>query len=143
MRASLLLASALVLAASACAKHHTLDVGTPDAAVDASVDAGEIPIDCSTVGCSPAPICGQACESPCGCCPCSGDIVRDGVTYVCATGGCYLADVPLPASCAASTDCPDGFACCYPCGIPGCELRCTPACSSSDPSCAGGCPAVP
>ncbi|MBX3269016.1 MAG: hypothetical protein KF729_02075 [Sandaracinaceae bacterium] len=35
--------------------------------------------------------------------------------------------------------CGAGLACCYPCGIPGCDFRCVPACDPSEPGCAGGC----
>jgi hypothetical protein len=50
-------------------------------------DAG---IDCSTVGCGAAPVCGQACAAPCGCCPCGVNDywIADGKGLQCA-GSCY------------------------------------------------------
>jgi hypothetical protein len=39
--------------------------------------------------------------------------------------------------------CAPGLACCYPCGIPGCDYSCTPACEEGTPGCAGGCIPVP
>jgi hypothetical protein len=35
--------------------------------------------------------------------------------------------------------CGPGLACCYPCGIPGCEFRCEPACDPGTPGCSSGC----
>jgi hypothetical protein len=37
--------------------------------------------------------------------------------------------------------CGVGLACCYPCGIDGCDFVCVQACS--DPGCSGGCPPPP
>lgn len=39
--------------------------------------------------------------------------------------------------------CGTELACCYPCGIPGCEFTCTQACDDGDPGCFGGCFALP
>jgi len=39
--------------------------------------------------------------------------------------------------------CGADLACCYPCGIPGCEFTCTQACDDGDPGCSGGCFALP
>ncbi len=38
-----------------------------------------------------------------------------------------------------SAECAPGLACCYPCGIQGCENRCEPICDDSQPGCSGGC----
>ena len=35
------------------------------------------------------------------------------------------------------------LACCYPCGISGCEFTCTEACDDGDPGCSDGCLALP
>jgi hypothetical protein len=35
--------------------------------------------------------------------------------------------------------CSDGLACCYPCGVPGCERICTVPCDRGEPYCFGGC----
>lgn len=39
--------------------------------------------------------------------------------------------------------CGTGLACCYPCGIAGCEFTCTEACSDDEPGCSNGCIALP
>ena len=39
-------------------------------------------------------------------------------------------------------ECAEGLACCYPCGIAGCQNVCTPVCWD-EPWCAGGCPMYP
>ncbi len=35
--------------------------------------------------------------------------------------------------------CAEGLACCYPCGIQGCDFVCTPACDEGEPACLDGC----
>ncbi len=63
-------------------------------------------------GCGIAPICGQACESACGCCPCNpGDPTETrtvgGVTYHCSdTGLCYE---PVPGPDASDVDASNTF----------------------------------
>ena len=39
--------------------------------------------------------------------------------------------------------CGDGLACCYPCGIAGCDFTCTQACDENIPGCSNGCFALP
>lgn len=56
-----------------------------------SADAGgDAALDCSTVGCSPAPLCETGCTAACGCCSCApGEIIAlDAGARVCV-GGCY------------------------------------------------------
>lgn len=112
------------------------DAPAPDAP---TADSG---LDCSVIGCGPPTMCGEACDAPCGCCPCGdGDeMSAGGVAYVCA-GGCWAPRGTGGAGdpCGGSTDCGAGLSCCYPCGIPGCANVCEPSCSSGDPGCAGGC----
>jgi hypothetical protein len=112
----------------------TCDAGPP------TPDAG---IDCSMVGCGAPPICGEACDSPCGCCPCA-DGEEMGTGYVCEAG-CW-APRGTGASgdhCTVTSDCGGGLSCCYPCGVPGCTNQCTPTCAHGDPGCVNGCAAVP
>lgn len=47
-------------------------------------------MDCSNVGCGAPPICGEACDAPCGCCPCGPGQhqVIGGLDYLC-TNGCW------------------------------------------------------
>lgn len=102
------------------------------------VDTG---IDCSTIGCGAPPVCGEACDAPCGCCPCAeGEVVdRGGTAYVC-TGGCYAPRGGESGDpCSGSAECGPGLSCCYPCGIPGCMNVCEPSCAEGTPGCAGGC----
>lgn len=112
------------------------DARAPDAP---TADSG---LDCSTIGCGPPPICGDACDAPCGCCPCGDgeEMSAGGVQYVCA-GGCWAPRGTGSAGdpCSGSTDCGAGLSCCYPCGIPGCTNVCEPTCDSGDPGCSGGC----
>ena len=64
---------------------------------------------CANVGCSPAPICGTPCDSPCGCCGCMANIgwcaVEAGayVKYACDAGG----------SCITASVCDSNTACAY------------------------------
>ena len=56
-----------------------------------SEDAGsDAALDCSTVGCSPPPLCDTGCTARCGCCSCArGETLRlDGGSLVCSDG-CY------------------------------------------------------
>ena len=39
--------------------------------------------------------------------------------------------------------CGGALACCYPCGLPGCNFTCTVACTGDDPSCSNGCQLLP
>ncbi len=36
-------------------------------------------------------------------------------------------------------ECAPGLACCYPCGIQGCNFQCTVACAPGSPGCSNGC----
>jgi hypothetical protein len=47
-------------------------------------------VGCRESFCGPAPVCGQLCGTPCGCCACvEGEVdVRNGWLVVCA-GGCF------------------------------------------------------
>ena len=48
--------------------------------------------DCSTAGCGQPPICGQSCDSVCGCCGCDWNdhLMVDGSAFQCASDrGCY------------------------------------------------------
>lgn len=111
---------------------------SPDGGTDAGpmADAG---IDCSSVGCGAAPICGQACDAPCGCCPCT-DGEEMGTGYVCE-GGCFAPRGSGASGdpCTTTSACGAGLSCCYPCGTPGCSNRCEPTCNVGDPGCVGGC----
>lgn len=116
---------------------------TPDApGSDASAAGGDVGLDCSTIGCGPPPICGEACDAPCGCCACGEGARMDagGVSYVCS-GGCWMAQGTGGSGdpCTSSSDCGAGLSCCYPCGVPGCTNVCEPTCSDAEPGCAGGC----
>lgn len=117
------------------------DAALPDAGSDASV-GGDSGLDCSVIGCGPPTVCGDACDAPCGCCPCGDgeEVTIGGEPYVCA-GGCYA---PRGGggegdACDGAADCGAGLSCCYPCGIPGCENVCEPTCEPGTPGCAGGC----
>lgn len=39
--------------------------------------------------------------------------------------------------------CAQGLACCYPCGIPGCDFKCTTPCDPNSPGCMNGCMLLP
>ncbi|MCP4445427.1 MAG: hypothetical protein GY811_08795 [Myxococcales bacterium] len=39
--------------------------------------------------------------------------------------------------------CGEGLACCYPCGIEGCDFKCMSACNEELPVCSGGCLLAP
>lgn len=127
------------------------DAGEPDGAAraDGGGDAAsddDAGIDCSVIGCGAPVVCGEACDAPCGCCPCGDgeEIMRGGTSYVC-TGGCYQQrGTGMSGSpCAMTADCGSGLSCCYPCGIPGCSNACEPSCAEGTPGCAGGCLARP
>src|SRR5262245_17886406 len=47
-------------------------------------------LDCSNVGCGQAPVCGQPCGAPCGCCGCPDGQHQQigGIDHTC-TGGCW------------------------------------------------------
>jgi len=127
--------------AQACDAGPPIRDGGRDAALvaDAGSDAS---IDCATIGCGAPPICGTACDSPCGCCPCAEG--SEMGTHVCQ-GGCW-APRGTGASgdhCNMTRECGSGLSCCYPCGAPGCANQCTPSCAAGDPGCVGGCLALP
>jgi hypothetical protein len=51
---------------------------------------------------------------------------------------------PLGAVCETSGDtCGTSLACCYPCGMQGCDRVCTVPCDESAPGCANGCLQLP
>jgi hypothetical protein len=62
---------------------------------------------------------------------------------MCDAGGGGIANGGVCGSSADGGECAAGLSCCYPCGTPGCEFKCTPTCGPSDPGCFGGCVAVP
>ncbi|UQA59804.1 hypothetical protein [Polyangium aurulentum] len=54
--------------------------------------------------------------------------------------------LPVGALCGQSANgamCGAGLACCYPCGIPGCDFKCVAACDPNTPGCADGCIPAP
>lgn len=81
--------------------------------------------------------------------PCSAQEDCDTGLYChipprCEEGGCDgVCETTDPAGdgevCNAYRSCDTGLVCCYPCGIPGCESRCTVPCSAGTPGCFGGC----
>jgi hypothetical protein len=108
------------------------DAATNDAA------AHDANVNCAVIGCGAPPICGTACDAPCGCCPCA-DGTEMG-SYVCQ-GGCWAprGTGTDGSACSMTSDCGSGLSCCYPCGIPGCTNQCTPTCTPGSPGCSGGC----
>lgn len=62
----------------------------------------------------------------------------DEVAARCVAGRCLA----RKRGCGGDGDCAVGEVCCYPCGTPGCENRCTAPCMDG-PGCAGGCPLLP
>lgn len=108
-----------------------------DAGVDGGADAG---LDCSRIGCARAPLCGEECTEPCGCCPCDEAETFDerGVRYTCVNG-CFVEGLMLGEPCADDSDCGGGLSCCYPCGVPDCQNICDVTCSADDPACVDGC----
>ena len=64
-------------------------------------------------------MCGGAMATPGSCGPALG-----GVGDLCGQDG---------------GDCQEGLACCYPCGIAGCQFKCAVPCDDNDPGCSGGC----
>ncbi len=54
--------------------------------------------------------------------------------------------LPKDALCgqsAAGAMCGNGLVCCYPCGIPDCDWKCTTPCDPNTPACINGCMLVP
>jgi len=51
--------------------------------------------------------------------------------------------LPEGAVCESDAQCAEGLLCCYPCGIQGCQNRCTAPCDETEPWCGGGCPLYP
>lgn len=61
-------------------------------------------------------------------------------------GGAYDGGGGLGALCgqsAGGASCAPGLACCYPCGIPGCDFQCTTPCQPGQPGCSNGCMMYP
>lgn len=54
-----------------------------------------------------------------------------------------LGEGALCGSSAGGAACGPGLACCYPCGISGCDYKCTVACTDGSPGCYNGCMLVP
>ena len=114
-------------------------------------DGDGLPDDC-------APACSTACDcygkgfsfpSPCplACATCDN-------YWSCSKGACVAGCGPVPAAtqkclggqqgdpCGGDAGpCVEGLACCYPCGIQGCQNKCAVPCD--DPWCSGGCPMLP
>jgi len=57
--------------------------------------------------------------------------------------GAAAGEGQLCGSSANEAMCGPGLACCYPCGIRGCDFVCTVACDPSEPGCANGCIPAP
>jgi len=57
--------------------------------------------------------------------------------------GAAAGEGQLCGSSANDAMCGPGLACCYPCGIRGCDFVCTVACDPSEPGCANGCIPAP
>lgn len=95
--------------------------------------------ECGIVECFRAYVCVPSCGEPplyVGCCPCPEGTI-DQVTDCRPDSG-----PPLPPGerCGGGLgECSDGYSCCYPCGIPGCDNICEPTCDESTPGCRGGC----
>jgi len=68
------------------------------------------------------------CEAPCGAPDIPGECVDED----------ELGDVGAPCG-PDGGPCKEGLACCYPCGIMGCEYECTLPCDDNEPGCEDGC----
>jgi hypothetical protein len=60
-----------------------------------------------------------------------------------ADGGPAAEGDPCGPLDAGTVGCMTGLACCYPCGVPGCQEVCTLPCDPQDDSCVEGCRLVP
>jgi hypothetical protein len=98
--AAVLAAVGLGLFVAAC-DAKPLTTSTPDAAHPTNT--------CATRACSEAPLCGESCADPCGCCPCVVG-TRKG-PLVCAVAGCY-AEAPAGDGGPDAPDAPDGGSVC-------------------------------
>jgi hypothetical protein len=84
--------------------------GTADGPRDAEMDATASDSGPGVCGCALAPVCGESCHGPCGCCGCmAGDVrmVGSDVLVCNETMGCYQ---PLTSSDAAVPDAADSSA---------------------------------
>ena len=73
---------------------------------------------------------------------CCAGLTCDGESSTCiAPAGDTL--VPGEVCGTGDAQCAPGLACCYPCGVGGCERVCEVACDPSTPGCAGGCMMMP
>ncbi|MBK9260175.1 MAG: hypothetical protein IPM54_10100 [Polyangiaceae bacterium] len=73
----------------------------------------------------------------------TGGAAGSGGTAGMGGGGGGLPDGAVCGQSANGAMCGPGLACCYPCGIPDCDWKCTPACDPNSPGCANGCIAAP
>lgn len=116
-------------------------------------------VDCSTAGCALAPVCGQGCDAPCGCCPCvEGDTVDiGGELHACTADGCYAPSPQVDAGQDASTADDAGVdsgvdcalvgcgapsicgQCDAPCGCCACGEGSTTTIGGTEYTCSGGC----
>lgn len=72
-------------------------------------------IDCSKVGCGPAPMCDTGCTSACGCCSCGdGEKIQVDGGYLLCTGGCYTKVVASICGGLAGKPCAADEYCDYP-----------------------------
>jgi len=126
------IADAFGLAVAGCGTIPVADESAADSAVVDGQGTADVPRDAGTeatasdsgrgvCGCALAPVCGESCQGPCGCCGCTaGDVrmVGSDVLVCNQTMGCYQ---PLTSSDAAISDVADspiadgtsdaGFAC--------------------------------
>lgn len=111
-----------------------------------------------------ADTCAMTCNTACDCYgkgagfsePCAKDCMSCDNYWTCHGGTCWEGCGPVPPSAAkclggqvgdpcgtGTPGCADGLACCYPCGIPGCQFTCQEPCDPAEPWCTGGCPLLP
>lgn len=85
----------------------------------------------------------------------AGDAVaaQDVIAAVDAVSDSASVDVPVPVDVAGGQEgdpcggdqqltCAESLVCCYPCGIPGCQFKCTKPCKAG-PGCMNGCMLLP
>lgn len=98
--AAVLAAASLALMVTAC------DSGQ----LTGSTGVHPTPNMCATVGCAPAPLCGNDCQATCGCCSCTpGE--RNG-NLVCAAAGCYAEALTIDGGADAADAAADGGSVC-------------------------------
>ncbi len=79
---------AATLADAAADSGSAADASRPDAS-EPDATAADGGLDCSTIGCGAPPICGMACDAPCGCCACGDEGRCDGSRAINCNGSCY------------------------------------------------------